>query len=137
MKGPFPLVFSRTSCPVSSSVLSISDSGYQKAQVPLGRCLSVIFTSSGLFTVAESCSSDRRSDFPLASTSKWNKKRSWCDLMYYNLSLHRVTTGCSKMNFYLRWHAWKASLLLWIYLSQLKSESAASSRSWLAFMHSF
>lgn len=143
MKGPFPLVFSRTSCPVSSSVLSISDSGYQKAQVPLGRCLSVIFTSSGLFTVAESCSSDRRSDFPLASTSKWNKKRTWCDLIYYNCrerssgSLHRVTTGRSKINFYLRWHAtMKAFLLLWIYLSHLKSEPF-SSRSWLAFIYSF
>ena len=69
MKGLSPLVFSRTSCPVSSSVLSISVSGYQKAHVPLGRCLSVILTSSALFTIADSCSSDRRSDSPLASTS--------------------------------------------------------------------
>lgn len=75
MKGLFPLVFSRTSCPVSSSVLSISDSGYQKAQVPLGLCLLVIFTSSALFTIADSCSSDRRSDFPLASTSVWTENK--------------------------------------------------------------
>lgn len=74
MKGLFPLVFSRTSCPVSSSVLSISDSGYQKAQVPPGRCLSVIFTSSALFTIADSCSSDRWSDSPLASTSAWTEE---------------------------------------------------------------
>lgn len=73
MKGLFPLVFSRTSCPVSSSVLSISDSGYQKAHVPLGRSRSVIFTNSGLFTIAESRSSDRRSDVPLASVSGWNR----------------------------------------------------------------
>lgn len=53
-KGPFPLVFRRTSCPPSSSVFSISDSGNQKAQVPGGRCLSVTFTSSALLTSADS-----------------------------------------------------------------------------------
>lgn len=69
MNGLFPLVFSRTSCPVSSSVLSMSDSGYQNAQVSLGWCFFVILTSSALFTISDSCSSDRRSDSPLASTS--------------------------------------------------------------------
>lgn len=69
MKGLFPLVLSRTYCPVSSSVLSISDSGYQKAQESLGRCLSVIFWSSLLFTIADRSSSERQSDSPLASTA--------------------------------------------------------------------
>lgn len=73
MKGLFAWVFSRMFCPVSSSILSISDSGYQKAQVPLGLCLSVIFTSSALFTIADSCFSDRLSDSPLASTSAWTE----------------------------------------------------------------
>ncbi|TNN43971.1 hypothetical protein EYF80_045826 [Liparis tanakae] len=69
MKGPFPLVFSRTSCPASSSVWAIWASGYQKAQVPAGRCRSVISSSSALFTASDSCSSVRRSDSPFASSS--------------------------------------------------------------------
>lgn len=83
MKGLSPLVFSRTFCPVSSSVLSISDSGYQKAQVPLGWCLSVIFTSSALLTMVDSCSGDKQSDSPLASTSvsKWDAPLSFTKAM--------------------------------------------------------